>query len=408
MLKAYEKDGSPENLAVAEGMIRHLLEDATRLAWDKPTDKRDSALEHVYRPIMAAYARQARPEDVERLFQEVFNVGGETTLGLLTALLDAYRRSRNMEGVMKVWPQILQISLRFSQGKYLFGRGAGQKRKTVRQPEHNLPRINTMCVALSIYIDALSEAGQHDQIGATWAELQDYGFGFDAHNWNHLAVALIRAGDVERGFRVIEKVLLPHGRRVARIQERREMPDTPLSFEDVEEEDKEAQAISKPYQEALRRTSERSLAVSHANRIARTFSEDTKRAIEEHGGDFAQGLHILRQILPVWNAWAPHDQTLRALLSAVLRLESGVLPVTGTESVKFDHGHEQDHDEGSDHGGGADMLSRAAEARQLVSYRARDILGRIYRDYPQTIRIVMDFERREKRRLRGGFDKVYR
>jgi hypothetical protein len=296
---------------------------------------------------------------------------------------------------------MLEVSLRFSQGKYFFGRGKDQKRKARRQPNHNLPRINTMCVALSIYIDALSEAGLHDQIGVTWAQLQDHGFGFDAHNWNHLAVALVRAGDVERAFRIMETVLLPHGRRVVRIQERRETPDTPLSFEDAGEEDREAQDISKPYEEALRRTSERALVASHANRIARTFSEDTKRTIEEHEGDFAQGLHVLRQILPVWNAWAPHDRTLRALLSAVLRLESGVLPSTGTTSVKFDDGHGQDHDS-------TDMLSRGAEERQLVSYQARDILGRIYRDYPQTVRIVMDFERREKRRLRGGFDRVYR
>ena len=329
MLKAYEKDGSPESLQMAEALIRTLLEESNRRTWDKPTAKRDSALEHVYRPVMAAYARQARPEDVERLFQEVLNAGGEPTLGLLTALLDAYRRSRDLDGVKKVWTQMVQVAVRFSRAKNLFRRAKGKKH------EDHHPRINTMCVALSIYIDALSEAGLHNQIGDAWAELQQKGFGFDVHNWNHLAVALVRAGDVERGFGVIEKVLLPYGLRAAKIQEHRTVPDAPLSFDDAEQ-DEEDYPFPKPYDEPLRRTAERARATSKANRIARSFSEEMERAIEGRRDDFAQGLHALRQILPSWNVWTPHDRTLRTLLSAILRLESGILPGSGRPSGVFD------------------------------------------------------------------------
>ena len=406
MLKAYEKDGSPESLQMAEALIRTLLEASNRRTWDKPTAKRDSALEHVYRPVMAAYARQARPEDVERLFQEVLNAGGEPTLGLLTALLDAYRRSSDLDGVKKVWTQMVQVAVRFSRAKDLFGRGKGM---VVQKHEDHLPKINTMCVALSIYIDALSDAGLHDQIGAAWAELQQKGFGFDVHNWNHLAVALVRAGDVERGFGVIEKVLLPYGLRAAKIQEHRTIPDAPLSFDDAEQ-DEEDYPFPKPYDEPLRRTEERARAASKANRIARSFSEDMERAIEGRRDDFAQGLHALRQILPSWNVWAPHDRTLRALLSAILRLESGILPGSGRPSGEFDQGHERDHGDGDDHHqySTTDSGPMGTEEKKLASSRAREILGRIYKDFPKTVQIIANFERRERRRLKRAFDRVYR
>ena len=66
-----------------------------------------------------------------------------------------------------------------------------------------------MCIPLSIVLDALSSVGRHTEVREVWKKVGAAGFGFDSGNYNHYAVALIRTGDVESGFHVIDRIVLP-------------------------------------------------------------------------------------------------------------------------------------------------------------------------------------------------------
>jgi pentatricopeptide repeat-containing protein PET309 len=375
ILKAYGNEGTQLGFQLAEEFIQRLVEgDTGQRQWDKSADTRSSAMEHIYRPLMVVYARLSRSQDVERLLENMFDAGGEPTPGVLTALLDAYRRTGNTEAVLQLWPHILQLALKFSEVKPLM--------KGEETNYAHLRQNNILCAALSIYMGALSAAGLHNEIGAAWTELQDHGFSFNSHNWNHLAVALVHAGEPERAFGVVEKVILPYQKRSQDVLVSRDSrPDTPLSFEvspSVEE------AIPEPTSEALRRMNERISVVRTANRRA---DDDVWLDIDKDlGDDLAQPLHILRQIAPSWHTWNPHERTLRVLLKVIWRLESGDIITPLRPGGEFENGPDRTDE---------------------TMAQARAILGRIIKDYPETVRLVLDFEAQARRQMGRKLDKMY-
>lgn len=117
-----------------------------------------------------------------------------------TALLDAYRRSGDVEGLKDIWRAVYAFAMQENRQGVVSATEAGSKPTTIRS--------NALCLALSVYIDAMSVAGQHDEVVSTWTQMQADGFGFDAANWNNLAVALIRANSLERALWITETVLL--------------------------------------------------------------------------------------------------------------------------------------------------------------------------------------------------------
>ncbi|KAF8351660.1 hypothetical protein F5887DRAFT_217892 [Amanita rubescens] len=191
-----------ESLVLAEEFIKSLTPKGAE--WNKPWKDRKSALEHVYGPLLNAYCRANRPEDIERLYQDMLDAGGRPTLGILVLLLNSYRGAKKPEPVMHLWPQIVQLGLDYTEST-----------KAIQGiPEsvslHSRLKDSILCTPLSIYIDAMSAAGYHDQVVKAWEEHKEKGFGFDSHNWNHLVMALIRAGKIDYAFEVVEKVILPN------------------------------------------------------------------------------------------------------------------------------------------------------------------------------------------------------
>ena len=152
-------------------------------------------------------------------FREMLSLpGAKPSVHIYTALLDAYRRTNDMQGLQQIWDALHSLAL--STTKQDHAQLLSETTKSERGgPGVARPidpsRRNLLCLPLSIYIDALSANNLHAEIASVWMKLQSEGFGFDAANWNHLAVALVRAGELDRAFWTVETVLLQEATALA-------------------------------------------------------------------------------------------------------------------------------------------------------------------------------------------------
>ena len=381
ILNAYGNERTQESMQIAEQFIRSLMSAPSEdRAWATPPHGRTSALGHIYGPLLNAYTKQQRPEQAERLFREMMEEGEKPTLGILSMLLDAYRRTFNIDAVQQLWPQIFQLGLQSSYEGLMF-------QDSVKDPTRRRLQGNILCIPLSIYIDALSAAGLHLEIAAIWKKFQELGFTFDSHNWNHLTVALVRAGEPERAFEVIERVILRYQRESERMRKDRDRaPLTPLSTDTLPSDDACSNDGRPPQPlEVPIHGSGRSIAVNKAS--TRLAQIELALEDEEHADDFAHPLHILHQISPSWATWKPHHATLSVLLMVLSRLESGAI----IEPVTPDN-----------------VLDDASPVDIEKALKAREILNKIYKNYPDTVQTVMAFEVEERRRLAGDYDRMYK
>jgi pentatricopeptide repeat-containing protein PET309 len=364
IIKSYCNEKTEESLKLAEKFLQSLIKvKPDKRTWITPPGGRMSSLEHVYGPLMHVYANKAEPEEVLRLFEEYLNEGGKPTLGILTALLHAYRGARHIDAMVQLWPQIFQLALRYSRVDSLLEDSNLAETNVYRQ-------TNLLCVPLSIYIDGLSTAGRHLEVAEIWRQLQVNGFAFDSHNWNHLAVALVRAGEPQRAFQILESVILPYQRQSERVLRTRDQaPDSPLTL-DIFPPQEDSPAMEAP----LRSAKNRAYASQRASNNLGPYLEDVDTQ------DFAHPLHILYQISPAWDIWRPHAVTLRLLVMVLSHLELGMIvrPL----------------------GAGQDLepLNIDREERLAMRRLASDMLERIYKDYPRAVRVVQEFEREMQRR----------
>ncbi|KAF7975106.1 hypothetical protein HWV62_10385 [Athelia sp. TMB] len=387
ILKAYANEKTEESLQTAESFLRSLME-AEEMHWMKPTGGRESALEHVYRPLMDVYARAEDPEEVERLFQGMIDAGGEPTLGTLTALLYAHCRRGNLDAVEQLWPQIFALGIRNSNIDSLF---TGHEPKLPHEDVEAKSRrqANILCVPLSIYMDALSAAGKHAEIAAVWQEVKSHGFTFDSHNWNHLAVALVRAGEPARAFEVLEKVILPYQRQSEGIlTSRDQQPETPLSFDVSPDVDLHDSGPKPAFEGPSHSGKRRATAVLVTRQKAKFGLAAALR--EGEAGDFAHPLHILHQISPSWSIWRPHAVVLGLLSRVLNRLERGMLvePTTAPTHRPFS----LPEDEENSH-----------ETRKAQSDLAAEIYRCIYTEFPSAVRAVREHERKSIEDRERGF-----
>ncbi|KAJ7087410.1 hypothetical protein C8R43DRAFT_1142350 [Mycena crocata] len=370
IINSYGREGTEESFKLAEEFIKDLTElPQEARTWETPPHGRLSARDHLYLPLMQAYSSLHKPEEIERVLHQMFQDGGEPTLSILSTLLDAYARVKDIDSILKLWPQIFQLGVKYSTIP-LFANASEDQQSS---------RMHTfvLCLPLSRYITALSHAGLHEEIAKVWKAFQAHGFSFSADNWNQLALALITAGEVERCFEVLEKVLIPYHRRSNRLrQEERDLhPNSPLSFNVLPSE-------QRPLERPL---------VGKARSQATRWSRYHQRAKEELGqpqlaDDLAYHLYVLHRISPMWNTWQPRHDVLRKLFETLLRLRAGY-PADAETRV--------------------DELSMDPEelARQMDDAAGR--LRALYLTYPDAVGLVKQFERRERRRLGRWFTKVY-
>jgi pentatricopeptide repeat protein len=376
IINDYAADKTEESLKSAEDFLQSLVngEPAER-DWDMPSGARRSALEIIYHPLMDAYAKENRTEDAERLFKNMLDCRGEPTLGTLTVLLDAYRRSGDIEAVRQVWPQIFQLGLKHSQASSLTGEELVEDSMPISPKPSAI-----LCIPLSIYIDALSTAGYHLEIAETWKKFQINNFAFDSHNWNHLTVALVRAGEPERAFEVLERVILPYQRQADSMYVPRDKwPNSPLTFNAATPPSPQVDYLSNPFVESpMHNMRRRGFAVGQATKRLQQWLGDKK----DKPDDFAHPLHVLQQISPSWGTWTPHTVTLGVLSKVLAHLSSGrmIQPLNPEEDSEVPRVFEDE---------------ATIRTKQEL---AAEILRRIYTDFPGAVRVVEDQELRERSR----------
>ena len=415
IIHSYANERSEESLQIAEEFMRSLLTaDESQRAWlGSVPGGRSKALESVFGPLMSIYGRQLDISGVERQFDEMLAVGGQPTLILLTMLMDAYRRVGNIEGVQHMWQEIVEVALRISQGDAVFARlPVPPMRRAPKAPGMDFPRrqTNILCLPLSVYISALSAAGRHVEIATTWRQIKAWGFAYDAHNWNHLAVALVRAGEVERAFELVERVLVPY-QRLLRVagRKRSRTPRSPLTFvasgEDEGEQDEEGDGDHEGEGEdipsaSLRPTLRRVEAVTTSTRQQRWLTPlrdvdpNPTSDSDDANSDPAQPLYELQQLSLTWQAWRTHGKTLDVLAEALRWLAEGrrVRPTTSTGTSA---GGETELETPRDQ----DPLKMSTEEARAFRMREKEeagiIMERIYAQYPNAVWLV---ERREMKK----------
>ncbi|KAH9999994.1 hypothetical protein BJV77DRAFT_1155979 [Russula vinacea] len=342
--------------------------------------------EMIFAVLPPHLSRMAKPEQIEELMDDMVRAGGERTLTTLTLLLNSYRNAGNVDECQRVWDEILPIALDFLRTGELLG-----------EPDPDLPRpdlqrrANIICIPLSIHMDALSAAGAHAEVADLWRMVREHGFALDSHNWNHLIVVLVRAGEIERAFQILERVIIPSFQHQARNHPTapREMaPPTPLSYDDVPPPQKTSTLATEeapPSRRTYLSTEARESVVAKlANEGAGLFhatpdcstSNSSAQGEGRSTTDFAHPLYILQQILPSWDTWQPHAVVVTLLVDILDRLEDGHM-ITPIPPRRFEN-------EGSTTWQGAESESSAA----------KELLGRIRASCPQAVAIVRGYDYR--------------
>ena len=399
IIHAYAQGKTTKTLQLAEAFLRQVIamesdDDGLRAGWVSSSGGRSLALNTLYQPLMHIYAKLRRVEDVRRLQKELSDQGGKISLGGLTALLATYRNEGDIRAGKKTWSLIYEMA---SQSSELGDILSSIETKSDGRQEL-MPHSNILCVPLSIYIDLLSSTGNHTEVARVWDKLRTDGFTFDSHNWNHLIIALIRAGEPERAFAILERVILPNATPTSSAGEaeygrRRRQPDSPLSIVGGNNE------VSLPVEEGspAEPPAWTEVTVHKYNKRMEGVRQISKY-LEYHPmvdanppGDFTRRLETLQLIPLTWNSWRPHSVTLSVLSQALTRLASGRLvhPIQGdsgasgpNRSVSRDH-------------------PTSTESSTPTPESAKAVLNRIYGNYREAVRAVKEFERRQNERVPG-------
>ena len=419
ILKAYASDRHDESIQLAYDFMKFFTESSDQSRqWLSRSYSRFTGFENIYSPLMTTFARKAKPERVEELMDDMVRAGGQRTLATLTLLLNAYRNAGNVDECRRVWNEILPAALRFFQTGELFGSGddADVPRQDLKR------RSNIICIPLSIHMDALSAAGEHAEVADVWKTIRAHGFGLDSHNWNHLIVVLVRAGEIERAFQILERVIIiPMIQRPMSINKtavREVAPRSPLSYDEeapvpqdattsstTTSTDASASALtidavepsSRTYVSAAERTSRASAVQLAKVRIGDALKfppplppppppsattvapEDGAPLKSLPNPDFAHPLHILQQILPSWDSWQPHTAVVTLLMDVLRQLEAGhmIMPIPRRGSGFSDA-----------------TASSTTTSGESDAAAARALLEGIHANCPQAIAILKRYEYR--------------
>ena len=189
----------------------------------------------LYGRLIGYAGRLGRVDDAQSYYDLAVREG-VTDLDLMSQLMDAHRHAGQVEPVMSLWSEILSKAVRqrgetqresYAPDQKIIDLPDGQLRLNLEAPS------NMLCIALSITLDALSGAGRHADVKRVWNQVRVEGFGFDASNFQHLAIALLRTGDIEGAFYIVDRVLRPRWKEVQkrRIKTLRQLRSGDLDLE---------------------------------------------------------------------------------------------------------------------------------------------------------------------------------
>ncbi|KAK8869528.1 hypothetical protein IAR55_000094 [Kwoniella newhampshirensis] len=171
--------------------------------------------QNIFSPLVVAHGRLQNWDEAQTYFDLINNEeegDAQTSVHAYSQLMDVYRRAGEVSKVLDTWRKAVQLAMDITSVR------------TPEQQEQHAPDTSTidfvsaakpvrtndniLCIPLSIVLDSLSSVGRYADVKKAWAEVQEAGFGFDAGNYNHMAVALARSGDVEGAFMIADKILM--------------------------------------------------------------------------------------------------------------------------------------------------------------------------------------------------------
>ncbi|KDR83998.1 hypothetical protein GALMADRAFT_133376 [Galerina marginata CBS 339.88] len=373
IIRAYGQQAWGERMTLAEDFVKKLQ---IEREWERHPITKGQHLVNFYGPLLNHNAKKGDIAEVERLYSEFLDAGGKPCIAFFHYLLRSYCVVGNADKAMELWSIIRELA----EGDIIDSDIPGRSLHT---------RMESIHVPLSVYMDILSKTGQHSEVAKTWSELQEQDFEFDSHNWNHLAVALVRAGEVERAFEILESVLLPYenaNRENFRAIQLDEEEDPTLEGKLHIADGLDAPPLQPPLHNQQGR-------INTANASKFSFSRGKMDLLEDEeaiDADFAYPFSILQIISPNWNIWRPHNVVLRTFLVALLQLQRGYLlrPIVGGERIVDNVSSSGDND-------------RDPEATEAL-------LEVLYTKYPATVERLRYFQTTEKNRLGVRvFEKIY-
>lgn len=201
IISSYAADGRPGTLQRAQefAMSIYRLANSSDGQWRLAAESgsRGQVHENLLSPLVIAAGQAGQPE----LAGEYFNLVAEKetpSLPLYTQYLDAWRKAGDLYMVKAIWAELFALACRTVANTP----SLSTRKSTTRTPE------NALCIPLSIVLITLGKERRLLDIKETWNAVRTAGFGFDASNFNHLAVSLAQSGDVEGAFDVVENVLI--------------------------------------------------------------------------------------------------------------------------------------------------------------------------------------------------------
>ncbi|TIA90788.1 hypothetical protein E3P99_01388 [Wallemia hederae] len=269
-----------ENVKVAKVTLSNLLGQdvmADRAGWMEKKRSKEHTLSNVLKPFLQNYGKRFTPELAQETFDYMSQVTGDSgNMENMTMLMDSYRRVGNHEVVNDIWKSILN---------------AASEKKHAR---------NALCLPLSIYIDSLTAQERLADLHDTFKVVKERGFAFDAHNWNHLAVALNKLGDTSLAFGVLERIY-----RVYEMKRRRSV------YSGVANVDEQDDDTTQPNRSAIRRTN------TIGMRQDRDRGVDSSDMRLQASGDPHSDLLKYMDDIEVEGGnhmnWEPHHRTLESL-----------------------------------------------------------------------------------------------
>ncbi|TIC37040.1 hypothetical protein E3Q08_00068 [Wallemia mellicola] len=235
IIASYLSRGGDDNVKIAKLTLSNLLgQDIldARANWMEKSKSKQQTLSNVLKPFIQNYGKRFTPQLAQETFEYMTEVGISVNIENLTMLMDGYRRVGNHAVVNDIWANMIRIASSTKLAK------------------------NGLCLPLSIYIDSLTAQGRLDDLHEAFKIVRENGYGFDAHNWNHLAVGLNRLGDYYLAFSVVERILTVCESKSRRGTYTATYDDEPLDLieEPTTNETIETEDIPQPNRASIRRS----------------------------------------------------------------------------------------------------------------------------------------------------------
>lgn len=344
--------------------------------------------ENLLGPLVVAAGRENETRLASRYF-DLITKDAEPSIPTFTRYLDVWRRAGEVTMVMRVWAELFALACRVISVKPALPSKSSRSTATIRQRQPD----NALVMPLSIVLITLGRDKRLLDIRRVWEEVRSAGFGFDAKNFNHLAVSLAQSGDVEGAFGVVENVLVESAEQEDRHM-RESMTNANVSASGVDYDAPEGPSPTPvslegdPTDPMFRPPNRRLEAIAHTTHFSTGASIPELLSTSPHG-----------------NLWRPHFHTLSTLDSVISQLESrpdqrAWLGLAMTEETEDD---QLDADGTGSGGAVVELPEFGTCVRDPVDGRpkktsARGLLMKLNRKYSKAMALVMFHRKKQSAR----------